>query len=91
MCTMSMVMDHYGDEWRRRYIPSQPQIVPFIPPPVPSTQELDEFRRLLDRAREYDKKHNEPDCELDSKKQILKDLAAKLGVDISFIDAPASA
>lgn len=88
MCTVSMIMDHYGDEWRRRYIPAQPLIGPFVPPPVPSTQELDEFRRLLDRAREYDKKHNEPDCEMDDKKRKLLDLAKELGVDISFIETP---
>jgi hypothetical protein len=86
-----MVIDHYGDEWRRRYWPMGPS--PFVPTvpvqpvfPLPTQQELDEFRRLLDRAREYDKRNNEPDCEMDEKKKLLKEMADKLGVDISFID-----
>lgn len=93
MCVVSMVMDHFGDEWRRRYYPIQPvtpqPISPFVVSPfvpLPTQQELDEFRRLLERAREYDRKNNEPDCEMDDKKRKLLDMARELGVDISFIE-----
>lgn len=94
MCVVSMIMDHYGDEWQRRYrqwpILPMPGINYPIPPapPAPSQAELDEFRRLLERAREYDKRNNEPDCEMADKKRKLLDLAKKLGVNISFIEAP---
>lgn len=89
MCTVSMVMDHYDDEWRRRlYGPGRlapPSIQePFITRPI-TQDEVDEFRRLLDRAREYDKRNGEPDCELDSKKQRLLELAKELGVEINFL------
>ena len=90
MCVVSMIMDHYGDEWRRRlpYV-QQPNVTITTWPPVvtnPVTQEeVDEFRRLLDRAREYDKRNNEPDCEMESKKQILLDLAKQLGVEVNFL------
>src|SRR5689334_14831932 len=97
MCVMSMVMDHYTERWW----PMVP-VQPFTPQPVTiggattivmptpiSADEVAEFRRLLDRAREYDKRHNEPDCELESKRQVLKKLAEQLGIDISFIDPPA--
>ena len=96
MCTVSMVMEHYGDNWRRRYWPDvAPQTQPLVWPPIkvpqmlPTQQELDEFRRLLDRAREYDKRNAEPDCELAEKRQLLLDMAKKLGVDIGFVNAPA--
>jgi hypothetical protein len=82
MCSVSMIMDHYNDEWQKRYV--QPQVFPPILP-LPTQQELDEFRRLLDRAREYDRKHGEPDCELAEKRGKLLDLAKQLGVDISFV------
>lgn len=66
------------------YIPigiggSSQQIVPAITP-----AEIQEFRDLLQRAREYDQKNNQPDCELDSKKQKLRELAEAMGVTIEF-------
>lgn len=86
MCVMSMIMDHYQDRW---YPIVYPQATPMWPSPQAiSAEEVAEFRRLLDRAREYDKRHNEPDCELDAKRQALKALAKQLGVDISFVDKP---
>lgn len=91
MCVVSMVMDYYREKWDRDYHPFyQPNIsnpsIPVRPIDYPTKAELDEFRRLLDRAREYDKRNNEPDCENDRKKKLLKDMAERLGVDISFID-----
>lgn len=82
MCVMSMVMDHYGDKWQgyRQW----PQ--PWSPPMPQITQdEVDEFRRLLERAREYDKAHNEPNCEMESKKERIRKLADDLGVKIDFL------
>ena len=85
MCVVSMVLDHYTETWPKKYVP-QPY-VPFVPVPRrPSQEDLNEFEDLLRRAREYDKRNNEPDCEMADKKRVLKDLADKLGVDISFID-----
>ena len=91
-----MVMDHYWDNWKDRtpapylVVPSQP-FQPYIPPnpiqpvtPPITPEEIAEFRKLLERAREYDKRNNEPDCELDEKKQRLKKLAEELGISISF-------
>src|SRR5687768_2146887 len=54
-------------------------------PPAITPEEIEEFRRLLDRAREYDKRNNEPDCELDEKRQAVKAIAKQLGVEISFL------
>lgn len=89
MCVVSMVMRHYEDWWQQ-YRPI-PYVINVPPAPIgPTPQEVAEFRKLLRRAREYDKEHNEPDCELESKKQQLLDLAKELGVDISFINEPGS-
>lgn len=89
MCVVSMIYDHYNEQWPRRFPvqPGQINPMPWAPPPlVPSKREIDEFRRLLERAREYDKRNNEPDCEMANKKAKLKELAKQLGVDISFVD-----
>lgn len=55
-------------------------------PKLPTQEEIDEFRKLLERAREYDKRMNQPDCENDDKRKALKDIASHWGIDISFID-----
>lgn len=90
MCTVSMIMDHYEDSWRRRFVQPPiewPYTSPSVPPApkMPTQAEIDEFRRLLERAREYDKRNGEPDCELEEKRQRIKDLAEKLGVKVEFV------
>lgn len=81
MCVMSMIMKHRIDQWKR-LVP-----YPYVPPPAPkiTEAELREFRELLERAREYDKRHHQPDCELDSKRKQVKKLAKKLGVEVDFL------
>jgi hypothetical protein len=59
--------------------------------PVITDAEISEFRALLKRAREYDKRMNQPDCEMDEKRAALKAIAAALGIDVSFIDLPEAA
>lgn len=85
MCVVSMIMDYYHDKWQP--LVPQPYPVPY-PFPVPSPitpEEIEEFRKLLERAREYDKRNNEPDCELDEKKRKIRELAKALGVEIDFV------
>ena len=87
-CVVSMVMDHYWEKWN-----PPPYVVPHVPfpvyvppqPPIPTPAEIEEFKKLLERAREYDKKNNEPDCELQEKKDKLLKLAEELGVKIDFL------
>lgn len=76
-----MVMDHYADKWGRQTPVSTITSLPNFP----TQQEIDEFRQLLERAREYDRKNGEPDCELQQKRQKLLDLARELGVEIDFL------
>jgi hypothetical protein len=85
MCVVSMVMDHYWDKWQPYIAPleNKPNWTPPIAPVDP--KEIEEFRKLLERAREYDRKNNEPDCELAEKRQKLLDLAKQLGVEIKFL------
>lgn len=89
MCVVSMIMDHQFDEWDRKYRPwlSEPIITPYQKPQraFPTQEEIDEFHRLLDRAREYDRKNNEPDCELEEKREKLRKLAEELGIKIDFV------
>jgi len=86
MCVYSVIVDHYYDKWVPLAPPWTPVGPPLPWPPVPqiTQQELDEFRELLRKAKEYDAKHNQPDCELESKKEKVRELAEKLGVTVEF-------
>ena len=88
MCVVSMIMDHYIDKWRplTPTMPYRPApVVINVEPPI-TDAEIREFRELLERARKYDREHNEPDCEMESKKNAIKELAKVLGIDVSFVD-----
>ena len=94
MCTVSMVVDHYRQEWKWRWTKE-------LPPgrfPTrnglrrPLTQDdVDELRRLLERARAYDLLNNERDCPTEEKINDLKELGKSLGVDVAWIDAVVAA
>ncbi len=66
------------------FLPREPVSPDAQPSPAISQEEKDEFRELLRKAREYDAKHHEPDCEMEQKKEKLRKLAEELGIDISF-------
>ena len=71
----------------------QPPSAPVTQPAKPVTgilpvsqEEVEEFRRLLERAREYDRRHREPECEDAEKKRRVRELAERLGLKVDFID-----
>lgn len=95
MCVVSMVIDHYDEKWCKNWHPMIPPIKPMpVPypvnwppvPRVPTQAEIDEFYELLRKAREYDKKNNQPDCEMEEKKKALLKLAEEMGITITFPD-----
>lgn len=84
MCTVSMIFDHYHDKWQRQTIPPAIPSIPWTPA-FPTPEEIAEFRELLERAREYDREHDQPDCETAEKRERLKALADELGIEIEFV------
>lgn len=92
MCAVSMIMDHFGEKWGQIGQPPPNWPPPTNPSPYQqlgspqiTPQEIAEFRKLLERARKYDKENNQPDCELEQKKQLVRDLAEKHGIKIDFL------
>jgi len=86
MCAVSMVMDHYRERWDPLTAPASPNTIQILQPmPLISAEEVAEFKKLLDRAREYDKRMNQPDCEMADKRAALLKIAEQLGVEISFL------
>jgi hypothetical protein len=48
-------------------------------------KEVEEMKALLQKAIEYDKKNNEPDCQVEEKLATLKKVAELLGVSLDDI------
>lgn len=95
MCVVSMIGDHYSDKWKDKW--NNP-LNPFMPTPLkPFTgfvskeefdalkKEVQEMKELLERAVEYDKRTNQPHCEMEEKVALLKKVAEAVGVDLSEI------
>lgn len=66
-----------------------------IPTPSPSKQEFDklkeeveEMKKLLTRAKLYDEKNNEPNCEIDDKVALLKRVAEMVGISLDDVFKP---
>lgn len=80
MCVVSMIAEHYNDKWRISPKPFEWGETPKPLPKFPTKEELDDFWRLYERAKEYDRKNHEPDCETKEKMDNLVKLAKELGV-----------
>lgn len=74
MCVVSMIYDHFSDKWDNDR------------PRKPTLQEIADAEEIIRKAKEYDKKNNEPDCETQEKKDRLKRLAEEYGINIKFED-----
>lgn len=87
MCTVSFI----GETFRERWQPPMVQPSYVIVNPV-TREEFDTLKRevelmhdLLRAAKKYDAEHGEPDCEMDEKVELLRRVAAMVGVDLSDV------
>ncbi len=88
MCSVSMVMDHYRQQYpdyNRAPVMSQqfPAQWPFGINPSPrviTEAEYAEFLRLKAMASELDKKLGQPDCEDPTKEAWQKEVERRLGI-----------
>lgn len=90
MCVVSMIGDHYNDKWK-----TVPNNWPNMYPPLNSSvtkaefealrQEVLEMKQLLIKAVEYDKRTNQPHCEMEEKIATLKRIADLVGVDLEEV------
>lgn len=86
MCVVSMVGDHFNDKWKDRQFPG------FLPPNDVQRVEFEllraevkEMKELLLKAVEYDKRNNEPHCEMEEKVALLKKVAELVGVSLEDV------
>lgn len=87
MCTVSMIGDHFSEKWKQ---PPYQQIFTNIPDVSRAEfealkKEVEEMKALLKRAKEYDEKNNEPNCEIEEKMAMLRKFADAVGIDLDDV------
>ena len=98
MCSASMIGDYYRDKWAgnpwiNTTIPNHFPQYPNMAGPVtfsPVTKEdfdklkaeVMEMKELLKRAIKYDEVNNQPHCETEEKMELLRKVAAMVGVNL---------
>ncbi len=98
MCMVSYV----GTEWNRMVPVTYPWVVPWITPNAPTPpvdtiareefealkHEIEELKKLLIAAKQFDAATGQPDCEMDEKVALIKRLADLVGVDLDEVLTP---
>lgn len=81
-----MIGDHFSEKWQ------QPEYQKFNNPTEVTRLEFEalkkevlEMKGLLAKAKLYDEKNGEPDCEIDAKIAMLRKIAEIVGVNLGDI------
>ncbi len=89
MCVVSFVGEHYEDKFKNN---PQIDLTNFFISPQVSREEFEalkkevmEMKELLKKAKTYDERNNEPDCEIEDKIKVLKAVAKMVGVDLNDV------
>lgn len=90
MCVVSMVGDYYNDRWRKRYDRIDWRDYTIAPDVTRGEfedlrKEVEQLKELLKRAKQYDEDNNEPDCEIDEKMEVLRQVAKIFQIDLGDI------
>jgi len=91
MCVVSMVMDHYNERWPKEYPWIQQPTVTYCYSDVTRAEfealkkEVENLKELLVKATEYDRRNNEPNCEIEEKVAAVKKIAELVGVSLDDI------
>lgn len=81
-----MIGDHYQGKFNQYPQPFQ-QYVQGISQQEFETlkKEVLEMKELLKKAKQYDEKHNEPNCETEEKIKLLREMAKAFGIDLDTL------
>lgn len=97
MCVVSNIGDQYGrgfpDRWPNVYPTPQPNTDKIELNISGITREefdalkaeVEELRKLLEAAKQFDAATGQPDCEMDEKVLLIKQLAELVGVDLGDV------
>ena len=101
MCAVSYVGDYWKRDfpdrhpgWYEPYNPLNPyKTLPDITPPPQVTKkefdalkkEMEELKKMLLAAKKFDEATGQPDCEMDEKVALIKQVAKHVGVDMNEV------
>jgi hypothetical protein len=86
-----MIGDHFSGKWQQepynQFITTTSVPFSFVTKEEFEAlkKEVLEMKALLIKAKEYDEKNNEPNCEMEDKVKLLKQVADMVGVDLKEI------
>jgi hypothetical protein len=82
-----MVGDHFHDKWNQPLYQQYFTNIPYISREEFDAlkKEVEDMKQLLIKAKIYDEKNNEPNCEIEDKVATLKRIAELMGVDLSEV------
>lgn len=82
MCNYSFIADDFSRRWD---LPATWPTQPAVPPPnLPTRQQVEELIELLKAAKKVDDAMGQTDCEVEQKKQLLRQLAKHLGIEVEI-------
>lgn len=89
MCMVSYIGDSFKKDWDDIFYPQ----FPYWPDTSKSDKakiealrkEVKALKKLLLTAQKYDKETGQPDCEVDEKVKLLKDIAKVLKIDMGKV------
>jgi len=95
------MVSNVGDQWGQQFPQKWPGFVPSVPPPGQSPviiqpgpsqsdfdalrAEVEELKKLLKAAKDFDAKTGQPHCEMDAKVKLIKEIAKLVGVDLGDV------
>lgn len=89
MCTYSVIADGWRDQLPYRYPQTFPKPSTIVTVPEISRTEFDalkrevkELKELLKAAKKFDAATGQPDCEMEEKVALLKQIAKLVGVEL---------
>lgn len=99
MCVVSNIGDSWRDDFPRSWPQFPPPSKPETPNPLPWAipqqvsqkdiddlrKEVEELKKLLRAAKEFDEKTGQKHCEMEDKVRFIKQVAKSLGVNLEDV------
>ena len=82
MCVVSMIADGWKDQFPHRF-PEFPNVTRCEFEAL--KKEVEELKKLLLEAKKFDEVTGQPDCEMEDKIRLLKEIAKVVGVDLEGV------
>lgn len=94
MCMVSNIGDNWKDQFPEKWPNPPPNFIPqqqLVHVDISQAdfdalkKEVEERKKLLEAAKRFDEKTGQPECEMDDKVKLIKEIAKFLGVDLGDV------